>query len=159
MVETKSLFECVRDGMKFLEERRYDLALGEFERRDTAETYLIPYGIATALFRRGTDNNDLTLDSICGVTTLYEQAISMGPEEPSPYLMAGHAYIKQASLFHAEFQQQRDVRFLPYILGALDKAERYLIKAGEFNNYFKREADALLSLLAEKRAEAKKLLD
>jgi len=47
---TKSLGECVRDGVNYLEQGRFDEALREFRERNPDENSLISYGIATAFF-------------------------------------------------------------------------------------------------------------
>ena len=97
--EQKSLFECVRDGMAHLEAGRFDDAEQKFRTHQPTDSYLIAHGLATTIFRRGMAHGDLTLCSMSIVLGLYEQAIAMQPNEPSPYMMAGMAYIKQASLY------------------------------------------------------------
>ena len=156
---TKSLADCVRDGMHYLEQERFDEALQNFRQRETSETYLIPYGIATALFRRGMKQDTLFVPAIDEILSLYGQAIAMDPHEPSPYLMAGYAYIKKAGLMYELLEKTRELDFFVASVTALDNAEKYLTKAGEFNPYFRREVETLLPTIAEKRAAAQKLFN
>jgi len=144
---TKSLGECVRDGMNYLEQGRFDEALREFRERNPDENSLISYGIATAFFRKALKEGSLDLAAVNEVIMLYEKSLVQRDGESSTYFMAAYAYEARAGFLAAQNKS------LPEVLAALTKAHGYFETSCRISPHFRTLCGNVIPTLKEKIEE------
>lgn len=156
---TKSLADCVTDGMRYLNEGRYDAALEELGKRREEENCLIPYGKATALFLKHKDSGTLDLRTIDQIVDLYKKVMREEPSMPDAYYMAGYALIAKVALMAKKQNKHQTKKGVEEMYATLMQSERYFEIAVRICPNFEEGIRESLATLRRKKEEARRILN
>lgn len=138
------------DGFRLLEENRYDEAIAYFlaRSRESGNPH-IPYGLGTALFRKG--GPGLSVDELLHIVLCYRKATAIDTRFADAYLMGGMALM---ALLAALLKGSNNAHSLadPNILSVprlLEEAEQSFQKAMKCNPQFSDPARAHLNQIYE----------
>lgn len=140
----KPMEESYGEGIKMLEEKKYDAAIKFFRHKLESGTPLAHslayYGLATALYQK--KNVSLTQQETQEIISQYQESIARDPNFADAYFMCSCAYDHLAVTYVDEARDHEEARaaMLTKARDALAVARQQLSKALELNLLFKETA-------------------
>ena len=132
------------EGMKLLEEGKYDKAIEHFSKN--LSDHLSYYGLASAKIRK--DPSGISTEELLEVISLYQQSIEISPDFADAYYMCGMAFSKLTTniLIAIQSQQQpASEENIEIAFSTLSNYREYINASVKVNPSFKE--------IAEKEAE------
>lgn len=125
------------NGIKLIEEGKYEEAQNFFKSRLHLNNHLVYYGLATAIFKENRSN--MTKEETNKVIKLYQESIELNPDFADTHLMLGMAYEQIVSILINDYKKSpysNSDQKVGEIKIILDLAKKSIKRAVELNPNF-----------------------
>lgn len=122
------------NGIKLIEEGKYEEAKKFFKSKLHLNDYLVYYGLATAIFKE--NRSSITKEETNNVIELYQESIKLNPDFADAHLMLGMAYEQIVSILIKDYKKSpysNSDQKVGEIKRVLDLARISIKRAVEFN--------------------------
>jgi len=121
--------------MKLVEDGAYDEAIAFFEKPGERD-FLGDYGLATALFRKRTDDGCWTCEDLSRIEALYESAIEKNAQFADAHFMLSYTHVSVINALLQTYREQPVEKLARSIRARIRAAKARLEKARELNPAF-----------------------